>query len=278
MNAHRSSAVWLTAVAVCTLLLLPSARAEGPTVVSARGSGHVGKAPLAVGLELGKKGTLHIERESMVQLLLGPSLLCGVGGESRVRFDGSALWVESAEGPIRLSGQGGSIRQGPWKAHMDQGAASVILTGKRLYVLTGQVRVVGPAQASDAPGDPVERLPPTNMTVEAGYVMRFDVQVPAMPERGAAPKTKLAQTLRFESPGRWDPKINALSPADEERAVEWTTEQLRTQKEMASCGCTESSGSSAGPQTGQGPTSLGLEGRGAVLRVKVIGLPKAGGR
>ena len=277
MKTRRGSAVWL-ALAASTWLLSPSARAEGPLVVSLRGTGQVAQLPLTSGQELSRKGVLRIDRQSTVQLLLGPKLLGGLSGESRVRFDGSTLWVEAADGPIRLSGDGGSIRMGAWEAHLDQGAASVLLHAQRLYVLSGRVRVIGPPQVPQGPGDPVERLPPTELTLEGGQVVRFGLQGPQGPERGVPPKEALARTLRFEAPGRWDPKIDPLSPADEERAVEWTTEQLRTQKEMASCGCTESSGSSSGPQTGQGPTSLTLEGRGARLRVKVVGLPKAGVR
>ncbi len=269
---------------VCALCALAApARAAGPArplrLLSLTGAARVDGEATVAPSRWPAGALLDLSCGAVAQLLVetpAGALALAVRGPARVRLLGRAAEVDVLEGrALRLAGAG-ALQAAGWRLELD---GTALLDGERLFVLEGRASLrplpggaVGPvlrfARAiADEPGL-AAGVQPT-----AGHAVRLGLTRAELTP-GAPPEPLLAELSRFQPPPAWRSRPPEVTLAEVRRAEQWTREQRRSERQAASCGCTESRGPGGAPVLGSGPGVNPLERSGSLLRLRVVGIPR----
>ena len=190
-------------------------------------------------------------------------LSVGLWDSAVARLADGSVDLGLVRGVARVSGEG-LVASGPLTLEL---AGTCTLRAERggyeLLLVRGRGRVVAPRRGGS---DPTLVLSPGRvLRVEPGGAMRFVAPVP--------PELRRVER-RYVAPPVWEPPPAAVDLRRQVRQIRGQVERERErERDMASCGCTEGTGPTAGPV--QGPNSLvPLERRQTQIRVHVTSVPK----
>jgi hypothetical protein len=224
-------------------------------------------------------GELTLARGARLQLLLPASdrrgdLALSVIGPARLRIVAAAE-VELLFGEqLRASGSGRLSLRGLWL--LELAGSSAVLDGDHLFVTRGQgalalrqppasVPTVEPAGAPQ---------PPAATRVIAGQQARLGAGGTIQLVQGVPRAELLAALDHFVAPA-WRPSLPRVTLAEVRRAERTSDEQRRASRETASCGCTESKGTSGAPNLSSAGGITPLERQNGRLHIHVVGVPGA---
>jgi hypothetical protein len=242
----------------CLLPLLSAPAWAGPAirVVSVLGGASAEGQPLAAGQSLTAGTEVDVAAGGVLQLLLDRTrLAASICGKGQVRLAAGSADVEVRGEPVvRLAGEG-TLATDALRVEV---RGTVVLERGSLYVLAGHATASAPSA----------RLVP----VQAGNTARVSSDGSLRVTPGAPQEAAVRGTVRYASPEPWDPEV-AVDLSVVRRARQEVQQQQQRDRELASCGCTESSG--PGAATVQSSTvEHRPEGRQATVRVRVLGVPK----
>jgi hypothetical protein len=269
-------------VLAVVLTLAPTAAVASPIeVLSVVGMARAAGRSLGTGgIDAGK--LLEVPRGATLQVLLPRRgrerdvLALSVAGPVVLRLDRASAEVTLVEGQgaVRLAGGGGAIERSGWRVVLGDAGATVVLQGQTLHVLVGRATL----SAVPSTLDPVSRFvaglgassPPT--TVAASRVAHLGLSTLQL-GAGRPSGEVLSRLDALQPPPAWTPTIDEVTTAEVKRARRWTQQQRQAAREAASCGCTESRGSGAGPVAGKNAFNP-LERTTTILKVKITDVPK----
>lgn len=213
--------------------------------------------------------SVRVSDGSVVQILLDEHWAVGLVGPLRVRMDSSQGQISLLEdsGTVRLAGKGGvlSTRDG-WQIKLISDDASVLFSTKKLFVLRGKVVCAPPSRSASRP---------TPRTLSSAQTARLGSDGALQLIDDSPDPALVMQSQAYQPPAPWTPQVTRFSQDLVRQASAWTQQQQQAAKEMATCGCTEGSGSGVGPV--DGPDALKPpEQRRATIRVRVRGIPRIG--
>jgi hypothetical protein len=203
-----------------------------------------------------------------------------IGGAARLRLVQGTRLVFRGDGAARVAGTGFILEVDGWTVEPWHLGGAVLVHGHRVHALQGQIFLYPPAASTL---DPVGRLarrlfsgePSAVQMLAAGQVARLGLDGRLSVQPAGAPDPAVLRALEtFQPPPAWRPEIRPVTVAEVRRAAHFTELQRQTERETASCGCTESRGSGSAPFSGGGPQLNPLETTQAGVRIRVTGLPR----
>ncbi|MFH1130165.1 MAG: hypothetical protein V1754_02445 [Pseudomonadota bacterium] len=251
------------------LLPIPRKAAGDIQVVSIVGHAAVGESAMRKDAILEANEILNIAKGSIVQLLVDNRVALSLCGPAKVKIERDPIQLMFLEGEkFRVAGTGVAMLKRGWRIELGSDGASVLLFGQTLYVLFGKATVHLEPRSRDS-----KTASEKNYEIVAGQIGVVGEEGQMVVKQGRPEPWILKQTLIYEPPAIWFPQVGQVTLSQVDRAEKWTQEQLKTDREMVSCGCTETSDSSGGPVSGQGPSIDPLEKRNTTIRVRINGMP-----
>ena len=296
-----------TLLAALVLVLPGTARADDSApvqVVSLAGAATANGAPLQAARPTMAPGTsLQVSAGGVAQLLLRGKLSVGILGQAEVAIGGKGADVEvrSLHGAVRLAGAGASLSVKGWQIVLANSGGSVVLHAGRLYVLAGSailrmptIKAPPPPEAAAEPPAPIplpgktpapasaQVMPPlqpppvlpTTTVLAAGKSMPLGLKITPATAGATPPEAVLRLTGSHGAPAPWDPGLGAVSLDDVRRAQVWMQAEQQSQRETASCGCTEGGGAQGGALGGKGVETGNVQKTIAVIKIRIDGVPK----
>ncbi len=213
------------------------------------------------------------------------SLAVAMTGGSSVKILGSGAEVTLLRGNrIALSGAGTLLLRG-WRIELK---GSILVQDYVVYVTSGQAKIRGRdiMEHSDTLRDTAPSLltkllsglgssprPRSPQRIKAGQSARLEIGGGITVAAGLPSLESHLIWSKALVPPPWTPDIGSVNPGAMNKAKKLTRQRLQAQRETASCGCTESSGS-GGPAVGSGGTVTPVERTNAVVRVRITGMPR----
>jgi hypothetical protein len=248
-------------------------------VLSVVGRAAADGKPLRAGIKLGISGRkiqLEARPGAVVQALLNGKLALALVGEGSLEIVTKPLEVHaSGKGAVRIAGREGALLVRGCRFQIDPAGGSLLAEGNRVHVLAGQVQFRLTRSAPKGREEPEFSAPAASGSLKAGQTVHVAVDGRNLTVTEARPAPDLQhRTLLFQPPAPWEPEVSGVDLGQVKRAQGLRHEQQEKEREMATCGCTESGGEKGKAKLSGPEGSATLEKRGATVRVKVRGLPK----
>ena len=226
-------------------------------VVSLVGRASADGQALRAGARLSRGTLVELHgRRAVVQLVLDDRLAVGLCRSARARLMERGGDLELHRGAIRLTGTGSVVLRG-MRTELERG--ELVIDGATVHLIAGRATA---------------RLAAETVRLSPGQAARLTAGGGLLRTQRAVEPDLVTRTMTYAPPGRWEPTMEqvALGRSVKEVRQRVMARQQR-EREMASCGCTEGSGPGAQIDRTRG-TEIRPEARPAVVRVRVVGVPR----
>jgi hypothetical protein len=257
------------------LVSAPRAALAGPLqgqveVLSVVGTARAGGKRLEAGAALHAGAVVElVSRDAGVQLVLARRMAVGLCDRASARLLGAGADVVLDQGGVaRLAGRG-SVVSGRLRAELGADGI-VLLQGGRLFVQEGRVTV---RSILAPPARPIRTVVHSGEQVSPGRAVRAARSGDLKLRWLEPPAGLVARTLVYQPPPPWDPGEDPVEVGAQVKRTQQRVEaRQQRERELATCGCTESSGPGLDPSKERNKTVI--EGRRGTVRVRVRGVPR----